>query len=127
MNKFQRAKRALKSFLEERGFTVWLDKALKGFSGTEHVFDVVAVKGDTVVCFIFSGGDENQALCSAAKAIDFEHTRVFLLLSETQTREVPEYLKRIKGLEVVFYRDIKDLLRKIDSLMIRRPNKRESA
>ncbi len=115
MSEIKEVKEILRKFLEKRGFSVWLDKTLAGFSGIEYTFDLVAVREDAVLCFILAGEDGNAILRSTLRAMDFEHAKVFLLLSEVRVDRVPEYLKKVKGLRVVLFKNVEDLLKKIDS------------
>ncbi len=117
MAHIRRLKGTLKAFLEEMGFTVELDRALQGYSGIEHSFDIVATRDGKVLCFDFANLSEDSLIRAVLKAIDVNCTKVFLMSKTSCTDNLPDSLGDLKVLEVVLFEDAEDLLRKISSVV----------
>ena len=115
MGKAHEAREALKSFLEKHGFSVEHRGSLRGASGIVHVFDLVAVKGDTVLCFDFACADEDSVLRAAVKAMDVRGARVFLLLDQACPSNAPVSLEGKVRVSIVFFEGTEDLLEKVGS------------
>lgn len=115
MSGAREAGEALKSFLESLGFSVEVGGSLRGVSGIAHVFDLVAVRGDTVLCFDFAEAGENLVLRAMAKTIDIRRAKIFLLLDQSYAGSGLESLEGGGRLSVVFFESVEDLLEKISS------------
>jgi len=117
MSDSERMKETLKRFLEEKGFSIEFNRALRGSSGLEHVFDIVATREGTILCFDVINPSEISVLSSLGKAIDVSYVQFFLLCKNVQSAKLPDILRDIDALEAIIYSDVEDLLRKLDNIL----------
>ena len=106
----------LASLLREKGYEVETLKALKGSSGVEHIFDIVAAEnGKHMVFAIASGAGEigNEVVVSYfAKVFDIAPHRSFLIALMKLADEARK-LAALYGLEVIEGESLEEVLKRL--------------
>lgn len=104
---------AIRGKLEEMGFKVVLNSALKGISGIEHRFELLAYKEENVVCvdipnpsFIF--------LDVYGKAIDLPWVKILVPVKEDNFYY---YNYTMDNLFVIPYGNIEEFVKKLEELL----------
>jgi hypothetical protein len=98
--------RAAKAALEELGFSVEEGARVKGLSGFEHRFDLLARRGARVICVSIAEANPLSLLAELAKGLDVEH-EVVVAAEGGAPREAPEPARgRVK---VVAFRSSEEL------------------
>ncbi|RLE82576.1 MAG: hypothetical protein DRJ51_01050 [Thermoprotei archaeon] len=115
-------KDTIKDFLERKGFNVKINGRIVGFSGIEHSFDVVASKGNLVVCFDLVDPNINSFIELWGKVMDVSHARIFVVCEEESYRRVPDEagllnFDKIENVKVLSLRDLNSMLEKIGSIV----------
>jgi len=97
--------RAAKAALEELGYSVEEGARVKGLSGFEHRFDLLARRGARVICVSIRGADPAEVLAELAKGLDVEHEDV-----ATAEGDPPREPEPAKGrVKVVAFRSSEEL------------------
>jgi hypothetical protein len=72
--------RQLETIIQNKGYTVELNAKIKGRSGFEQTFDLIAKKGDeTLLLDISSWGNQNDLIALLGKKMDVESSSVILI------------------------------------------------
>ena len=87
--------------LEEEGYEVETGGALAGSSGLIHAFDLVASKGNRVVCFDYVG-DLESLLEILAKALDVDHVEIYAVSRADAAKLLPLALESNKPKFLLF-------------------------
>lgn len=105
----ERARDAVKRLLEEEGFKVETGGAVKGKSGYEHKFDLVAQKESRRIYLDFAGPEAGTLLLALAKALDVKDSE-FVVLVKSAPHRLAELLRECRSLKVIPYEKLPDLL-----------------
>ncbi|RLE81944.1 MAG: hypothetical protein DRJ51_02685 [Thermoprotei archaeon] len=117
MGKEHHWRNLLKVLLEEHGFSVEFNGILRGFSGVDHTFDLIASKRKELLCFDLANPDVFSFLRCFSKAIDVRNARIFILVNECNRRMVPEGIVELEHLKLIVFKDLEDLVDKIRPLI----------
>jgi rubrerythrin len=72
--------RQLEKIIQNKGYTVELNAKIKGRSGFEQTFDLIAKKGDeTILLDVSSWGNQNDLIALLGKKMDVESNAVILI------------------------------------------------
>jgi len=100
-------------FLERKGFNVLSPGFLKGSSGVEHNFDIVAVKRNRMLCIDIQKNDPYMDCLSAyLKAIDISEKKVIFVCRKEVQNLIPRDL--LDHLDLILYSDTENLLEKLN-------------
>jgi len=115
-SELEEARDAVRRLLEGEGFKVELGGAVKGESGHEYKFDVVAWKKGRRICLDFAGPEKGTLLLAMAKALDVRDSD-FLLLVRHAPSKLVEMLKGCKSFKAIPYEKLSDLLENLKSYL----------
>jgi len=103
-----------KNVLERKGFKIFEKYIIKGLSGFEYCYELVAVKGDRRVAIAFKQTEPKTLVLELAKALDLEEEVVIAVSGSLPlVLERPVKRKRVKLLRYVDATDMKEKLEKI--------------
>jgi hypothetical protein len=72
--------RQIETIIQNKGYTVELNAKIKGRSGFEQTFDLIAKKGDeTILLDVSSWGNQNDLITLLGKKMDIESSSVILI------------------------------------------------
>lgn len=103
----------VKELLEREGFEVEVGGALKGSSGLVHIFDVVASKGELMLCFDYVG-DLESLLEVLGKTVDVDRVEVYAVSKADTAKLLPAVLESERP-RFLLFEDEEDLASKVKS------------
>ncbi|RLE85001.1 MAG: hypothetical protein DRJ96_02365 [Thermoprotei archaeon] len=108
-DELEEAREAVKRLLEEEGFKVEFGGVVKGESGYEYKFDVVAWREGRRICLDFAGPEKGTLLLAMAKALDVKDSDFLILVKRAPPRLV-EMLRGCSSFKAIPYERLTDLL-----------------
>ena len=103
----------VKKLLKREGFEVEIGGALKGSSGLVHIFDIVASRGELMLCFDYVS-DLESLLKVLGKTLDVDHVRVYAV-SEAGTAKLLPIAFESERPRFLLFEDERDLASKVRS------------
>lgn len=126
-NNKQAMTNAIKKFLEAKRFNTVSPAVIKGKSGVEHIFDIVAYKGDiarnvTVIDVTIATGDTSEKLVIAmfTKIIDVLPDKAYLIAIPKITKNSKKLAKLYK-IQIIEAKNQKEALEALEKTHMNQP------
>jgi hypothetical protein len=107
--------RTAKAVLEEYGFSIEENARVKGLSGFEHDFDLLARKGERIVCVSVRQANPTKMFAELVKGMDVKHEVIVLVEGEPPPKTLE--LAHEGRIKIVAFKNSEELTEKLRQLV----------
>jgi hypothetical protein len=107
--------RTARTVLESLGYNVEEKARVKGFSGFEHDFDLLARKGEKVICMSIRQANPTKMFAEIVKGIDIKHEIVVAVEGEPPPKALE--FAREGRIKIIAFKSPEELVEKLRQII----------